>query len=126
MATCQADAALQAVSVGGFWQGFAPLGTTGLYTLIVQQAAPDVNTLFAVRVFTNLLLQIKAVGVSSNYADIITAANRIDSLFQNKRNISLSPGYMLSSWRESEISYDEVVSGVQYSHLGGLYHIQLQ
>jgi hypothetical protein len=120
------DAALVATAIGGIWQGNAPIGTSGLYVSIGQQSNTDVNTMNAVRVFSSILLLIKAVSLSSDFVNLTTAANRIDALFQGQKNIALSPGYMLSSYREQEISYEEVSVGNQYSHLGGLYRVLLQ
>jgi hypothetical protein len=126
VARAKGDTALVAVAVGGIWQGFAPIGTTGLYVQISQQATTDVNTINAFRVFSSILLLIKAVSKSSDFDNIVIATNRIDALFKDQKNIALSPGYMLSSYREQEIAYEELVSGVQESHLGGLYRILLQ
>jgi hypothetical protein len=122
----KADTALVAVAIGGIYQGNAPIGTSGLWVSIGQQSNTDVNTMNALRVFSSILLLIKAVSLSSDYDNIVIAANRIDALFQNQKNIALSPGYMLSSYREQSISFDEIVSGVQKSHLGGLYRVLLQ
>jgi hypothetical protein len=120
------DAQLVAASPGGIWQGNAPMGTVGLYVSIGQQGNTDVNTMNAVRVFSSILLLIKAVSKSSDFDNIVIAYNLIDALFKKQVNIALSPGYMLSSYREQEVSYETLESGVQYSHLGGLYRVLLQ
>lgn len=122
----KADATLVTTCTGGIWQGNAPMGTIGLYTSITQQSSTDVNTMNAVRVFSRILLLIKAVSKSSDHGNIVIAANRIDALFHGQKNVALSPGYMLSSYREQEVAYETVESGVQYSHLGGLYRVLLQ
>ena len=124
--TMQADSALMAAAPGGAWQGFAPIGTTPPFALVAQQVATDVLTMNAVRLFVHLLLQIKAVGPSNNYAALVTIADRIDALFKNQRNVALSSGGVLASYREQSLAYDELVNGAQWSHLGGLYHIELQ
>jgi len=110
----------------GVFQGFAAQGTVAPYVLIVQQAAPDALTMQGVRLFTRLLMQIKMIGPSSNYAALVTGAGRIDTLFKDKRNVALSQGGVLSCYRQESLAYDEISSGVQFSHLGGLYHIDLQ
>lgn len=126
VARAKADTSLVAVATGNIWQGNAPQGTTGLHVSIGQQSNTDINTMNAVRVFSSILLLIKAVSKSSDFDNIVMAANRIDALFQNQKNIALSPGYMLSSYREQEVSYEEMSLGMQYSHLGGLYRVLLQ
>lgn len=131
ISTQKADTALIAKAIGGCWQEHAPMGTLAPYTLTIEQANTDVLTLNAYRVFASLLLQIKAVGPSSNYDDLVIIANRIDALFSGPdgtgiKNVPLSPGYMLSSYRESEISNGELVGGASWSNLGGLYRVLIQ
>jgi hypothetical protein len=124
--TMIADAALTAAATGGVWQGYADINTTGPYALFTQQAGSDVLTINAVRLFTHLLLQIKAVGPASNYPTLVTIANRIDALFGRVGPITLSPGVVLAAHREQTLAYEELINGAQWSHLGGLYQIDLQ
>lgn len=127
-ATATADTSLMAAATGGVWQGNADIGVTAPYVSYGQQAGTDVLTMQAVRLFTHLLVQIKAIGPSSNYAALVTIANRIDALFKDVRNVALATGFMLSSYREQTIAYEDpqLINGAQWSHLGGLYHIDLQ
>lgn len=126
VATAQADSALMAAAPGGVWETFADIGTATPYVQIVQQSSSDVNTMNAVRLFTDKLLQIKAIGPSSGYSALVTVADRIDTLFKSVRNVALSSGGILACYREQEIAYDELVNGASVSHLGGLYRIELQ
>ena len=127
MSTCTADTALMAVATGGVWQGFADLGVTAPYVLFVQQAMPDTMTLTGLRLFSRGLFQIKMVGPAASYAALVTGADRIDALFKNARSVALSPsGGILASYREQSLSYDELPNGIHYSHLGGLYTIDVQ
>lgn len=127
VSTAKADSALMAVAVGGVWETFADIGTPMPYMLAVPQTNNDVLTMNKVRVFTHNLFQIKMVGPASVYDDLVIGADRIEVLFADQRNIALSPGYMLSSYRESELAYGELRNDVLHvSHLGGLYHIELQ
>ena len=89
-------------------------------------SSQDMLTVNVKRLFSNPLLQIKAVGPSSQYAALVTIANRIDTLFGRANLAALSVGGVLSCYREQELTYDELVNGQAWSHLGGLYHIQLQ
>jgi len=125
-AAMRADSALMAQAAGGVWQGYAPIGTPAPFALVSQQAATDVLTVNAVRLFVHILLQIKAMGPSSNYAALVIIADRIDALFKDKRSITLPSGGVLASYREQSLAYDELVNGQAWSHLGGLYHIELQ
>lgn len=122
----EADSALMAAAPGGVWETFADIGTAMPYVQIVQQSSTDVLTMNAVRLFTDKVLQIKVVGLSSGYAALVTAADRIDTLFKSVRNVALSSGGILACYRDGEIAYDELVNGASVSHLGGLYRIELQ
>lgn len=127
-AMMKADSALVAAATGGIWQGFAPIGTALPYALVTKQSDHDVLTLNANRVMSHMLLQIKAVGSTSDYDTLEIIANRIDALF-GKQDASTPPtgGIVLGTYRESQISYEEAPApGVQISHLGGLYDIDLQ
>ena len=126
VSTMKADTALIAAATGGIWQGFADIGAVAPYALISQQAGNDMITMNARRLFSHLKMQLKAVGPATGYAALVTIADRIDTLFGRVGPVSLTPGYVLSSYRESPLSYEEIVSGVQYSHLGGIYHILLE
>jgi hypothetical protein len=127
--TMQADSALMAVATGGVYREFAPVDTMAPYALVGMQAGTDVLTVNAVRLFTHLVLQIKAVGPSGtggNYAALVTIADRIDALFKSVRSVALPSGGVLACYREQTIAYGEEVNGSPWSHLGGLYSIELQ
>ena len=116
-----------AVATGGIWQGFADLGVTAPYVLIVQQSMVDTMTLTGLRLFSRGLFQIKAVGPNAIYATLVTIADLIDGHFKNARSVALSPsGGILASYREQELSYPDEVNGVAWTHLGGLYTIDVQ
>jgi hypothetical protein len=122
----QADSALMAAAIGGVWQDYAPIGTAPPFVIVSQQVSNDVLTVNAVRLFTNKLMQIKAIGPAANFAALVTIADRIDALFKSVRDVGLGVGGVLSCYREQEISYSELINGAQWSHLGGLYAINLQ
>jgi hypothetical protein len=124
--TMTADSALMAVAVGGVWLSYAPIGTVAPFAVFDQQAGTDVLTMNAVRLFVDILLQIKMIGPASNFAALVTGANRIDALFKSVRDVGLSTGGILACWREQTLSYSELINGAAWHHLGGLYHIQLQ
>ena len=125
--TCTADTTLMAAATGGVWMDKADQGTIAPYVLIVQQSMVDTMTLTGLRLFVRGLFQIKAIGPTAQYATLVTIADRIDALFKNARSVALSPsGGILASYREQSLAYDELVNGIQYSHLGGLYTIDVQ
>lgn len=124
--TMRADTALTAAASGGVWQGSADSGTVGPIVIVNQQAGTDALTMNAARLFVNILMQIKAIGPTSNYAALVTIADRIDALFKRVGPVGLSTGGVLSSFREQTLSYNEIINGKPYAHLGGLYRIYLQ
>lgn len=128
VAAMKADTALMAAATGGVHQGFAPIGTTAPYALVTKQSDRDVLTMNATRVFSHMLLQIKAVGLTSDYDTLEIIANRIDALFGREgASTPATGGIVLETYRESQISYEEnTPPGAQISHLGGLYDIDLQ
>lgn len=125
--TMVADSALMAVATGGVWLSYAPIGTVAPFAVFDQQSATDVLTSAAVRIKVHILVQIKMVGPASNYAALVTGANRIDALFKDVRNVGLSGGgAILACYREQSLSYPELINGAAWHHLGGLYHIESQ
>jgi len=127
--TMQADSALMAAATGGMYQGLAPIDTIAPFVIVSQQVGTDVLTMNATRLFVHILLQIKALGPSGpggNYAALVTIADRIDALFKRVGPVPLSSGGVLACWREQALAYNELVNGQPWSHLGGLYHIELQ
>ena len=118
-----------AAATGGVFREYAPMDTVPPFALVVQQSSVDVNTMNGTRLFTNKLMQIKALGPSGpggNYTALVTICDRIDALFKNVRDIGLPSGGVLACYRESEIAYGEIVNGQPWSHLGALYRIELQ
>ncbi len=127
--TMQADSALMAAATGGIFQGYAPELTMPPFIMVNQQAATDVLTVNAVRLFVRILLQIKVLGPSGsggNYGVLVTIADRIDALFKSVRSVGLPSGGVLACYREQSVAYSELINEQPWSHLGGLYHIELQ
>jgi len=124
--TMQADSALMTVAVGNIWLAFAPIGTVPPFVIMSQQSATDVLTVNAVRLFTDILMQIKMIGPATNYAAVVAGADRIDALFKSVRSVGLGTGGVLCCYREQIVSYSELINGAAWHHLGGLYHIELQ
>src|SRR5574340_157939 len=126
--TAKADTALMAAAVGGVWIDSADQTVTAPYMLAAQQSGTDTNTANAHRLFSRLLVQIVAIGPSSQYAALTTIADRIDALFGSVRSFGLpGGGSVLECWRLQPLAYPEpLVNGRAWSRLGGLYMIDLQ
>lgn len=127
--TMEADSALMAAATGGIYREYAPIDTPAPFVIVAQQVGTDVLTVNAIRLFTSLLLQIKMLGPSGpggNYAALVVGADRIDALFKSVRSVGLGTGGVLACYREQSIAYGELVNQQPWSHLGGLYRIELQ
>lgn len=125
--TLRADSALMAAATGGVYQGYADISVIPPYALYTQQAGTDILTMNALRLWTSILMQIKMIGPASQFTALVTGADRIDALFKLVRATALpGSGGVLEAHREQTIAYEELINGAQFSHLGGLYRIDLQ
>lgn len=126
--TLRADSALMVAATGGVWQEVADIGTQPPYVIYAKQSDIDVSTANAIRLWASMLMQIKAVGPTAQWAAMVIIANRIDALFKDVRDVGLvgSAG-VLNSHREQQIAMgDPLIAGVAWTNLGGLYRINLQ
>jgi hypothetical protein len=125
-----ADSQLVAAASGGIHKGVASIGVITPFMSYGRQAGSDRLTLAAVRIWTDILMLIQMVGPSSSEVALEAGADRIDALFKDRRNVAIpgGGGSVLACYREQEVAYDDPqpVNGVQWSHLGGLYRIELQ
>ena len=127
--TLQADATLATLAPGGIHRSIAPNGTPTPVIIISLQSGIDVVTVAGVRLMTNALYQIKAVGPASDMQSIVNAASQLDIVLggsQGIRNITVNGGgYVLSCVREIPLAYDDtqLVVGQLWTYLGGMYRI---
>lgn len=80
MAVLGADSTLLGYATGGIWREEVDAGTLPPYVILTFMAGTDVLTMNAVRLMTQPLYQIKAVGPASLASQVISAASRIDQL----------------------------------------------
>ena len=123
--TLSSDSQLQGYASGGTWRGMAPVSTVPPFTVMSFMSATDTLTMNRVRLLSNPLIQVKASGPSSLTAQIGQAASRIDTLLKRVSG-STSDGLILSCSQESPLMLDELVNGVQWTNIGGLYRLQIQ
>lgn len=107
--------------VNGIWTGVAPEGVSPDFCILQPQSMPDVLTATATRIMSRNLYQVKIVGPVSDYANISRAYDRADQLLALVRN----SGGIIACFRESSIYLPEVVDGVPWVNLGGMYRVEI-
>ncbi len=108
---------------------YAYIATSGaVFPLVVysHQGSRDVRGVGPTRIMASLVYQVKVIGKGSaaGFGAIKAVADRIDALLQGA-NGSVVDGRVLSCVREQGISYVEQDAVDVYSHLGGLYRLQV-
>jgi len=105
----------------------APEGAVFPFVVYCRQAGHDVMGVGAARIMASEVYQVKVVGKAAtvSFGTIKPIADRIDTLLQGASG-TVVDGRVLSCVREQGISYVENSGSDVYSHLGGLYRIQVQ
>jgi hypothetical protein len=126
MATLQNDATYMSLSPSGVWRGIAPVGTVMPFGSITLQSGNDVLTANARRIFVNAIYQLRATGLAGNTAAIAALAAQIDTLLERPPYGYAAGGVVISAYREATIWLDEDIGSDKYTHIGGLYRLQIQ
>jgi len=122
-ATLANDTQLSTSAPGGVFAYLAPDGTTTPYVVFsLQSPGNDSLTMNAVRLLTNPLYQVVAVGESSKMSDIVAAASRIDDLMKRTSG-TVTGGYIAACYREQPVQKAEIINTVIWRSLGGLYRL---
>jgi hypothetical protein len=118
------DASLAAVVGTRIYSDLAPDGAALPMVVYQMQAANDLMTNGAARVWANTLFLVRGVAQRVSYdGDLITMANRIDAVLHGASG-SNAEGNVWECVRERPFRLTEVgADGKQYRHLGGLYRI---
>lgn len=125
-ATLDADVDLR-TALGGpnrVWQEEADQGAPMPYAVFIYQGGSDVWGHGAARVMANLLYLVKVVGIGS-FAELRTAADRIDAALQGKSGVA-ADGQVFGCVRERIVRYPERHEGKTYRHRGGMYRLYAQ
>jgi|SRR5690242_7007428 hypothetical protein len=124
--TLRADATFMA-QVQGVYQGMAPdVAYTKPFCVMSYQSGQDTNTATgAYRILSRLIMQVQIVGLGSDGAAVRAAFARMDGVLMPIGRALLEHGGTLALYRTSTISYEESVSGAIWTHLGGLYRVEV-
>lgn len=123
--TLSGDANLANYAPGGIHRGFAQPGTVVPFVVMGYQAGSDTLTMNAVRVASQPLLQIKAVGPASMSMQVGQAASEIDDMLKRTSG-SAAGGLILAFYRETPLFLDQEVNGEPWVDIGGLYRSIIQ
>lgn len=121
--TLSGSPAVVAALPGGVWLGVAPLGTPTPYGIYGHQGGADVSGVAGVRLLSNGIYQVVAYGPLSNYAAVSSAADAIDAAIQRQSGAAGSDATTLGCVREQPLALQEVVNGVVWARIGGLYRL---
>lgn len=122
--TLGGDATLQALVAGGIgvYESVAPEGSAFPSIVFQILAGHDVMVTNATRLFSELVVLVKAVTNVASFAAIAPIAARIDLLL-HKGSGTTSDGQTWGSVREQPFRLAEVSNGIQYRSSGGLYRL---
>jgi hypothetical protein len=123
--TLSIDATLLSLAPGGVYRALAPPVTATPYVIISYQAGTDIVNFRGVRGLASMLYQAKVVGPSNNTANLATAAARIDTVITTADQVSVTGGIIKACFRAQPLQVDELVTGEQWSNIGGLYRIMV-
>lgn len=118
--TLSADATLMGY-LTWFGPGLAPAGTLPDFCTITPMASKSVLTAFGVKVMANGLYHVKVSGPEADYSNIETAYNQILTDIGLVRTTS----GILACYQEQDIYIQELVAGVPWINLGGLFRIEV-
>jgi hypothetical protein len=108
--------------VSGVYTGIAPEDSTPDYCIIIPQALPKVLAATGQVIMTRALFQVKVVGPEADYdGNLSSAYDRMLTLIGLVRSTS----GILACYQEQDMYINEVVDGVPWCNLGGLFRVEI-
>lgn len=128
--TLSGDATLASYAPGGVWRSLAPPSSAAPFVIVSHQASVDKLTMNAIRLWSEVVYQVKAVGPgnAAMIAQLVSAAAEIDALLKRPPVTTTTDGKggILACYREQALELDELVDGELWTNIGGLYRLQIQ
>lgn len=121
-----ADTALAALVAGRIYGYQADQGAPLPVVVFQQQSGVDLLAPGPVRIWSNLLYLVKAIGQGTGWAGVAPIAARIDAVLHGAQGPGPGPGQVYICYREQPFTLAETQAGVQYRHLGGVYRLFVQ
>lgn len=113
------------IPVARHFSGPAPSGTAFPYIRADFLTSPDLQALGAIRVWSRPRYNVYVVDKAGSFVPLEAAAGEIDQALQSGFGIARGAS-IRDCEREAVYSKIEIVSGVQYRHLGGRYAMRVQ
>lgn len=125
-ATLSGDNTLMGYAPGGVWRVEAPPGTATPFVVIAHQSGSSTDTVAfgGVRLFSEMLFRVEAIGVAKNWTALTNAASRIDALLTVTQQTAVTGGTILSSFRVQPTEDDPLIEGGVQTNIGGIYKIR--
>lgn len=123
-ATLSADATLAGLVADRISGTLSPELLELPYVTFLMQSSRDVSEVSGIRISTDNLYIVKAVGQTSTWDDLAPIASRIDYLIHRPGSVMIQGSGSLTCIREMVHQQAEVDEGLQYRHLGGIYRIR--
>jgi hypothetical protein len=129
------DATLTSLAPGGIWRSIADDGVATPFVVFNHQAGSDTTNMSGYRLFDEALFVIKAVGEATKTQAVHDAFAQADALLGGTNTgpasgvVSVSSvmvGKVLSCYRETSLIQDEIVEGVKWVNIIGVYRLQVQ
>lgn len=121
-----ADTPLMALMTGGVWRNLAPANTPPPYCIFQKQSGRDVSTVAGIRIMDNLLYTVKCVGLKTTYVATLAAAAAYVDADLHRKSGTVTGASIFACTRQEPFSLDELVAGIEYTHLGGTYRLFVQ
>lgn len=115
----------------GIFQVMAPPGAGNAtqqpapYALLILQSGQEILSAVATRLRSDLLYQVKIVGPASASPALHAAYARADALLMPNGQPLRNAGGTLALYRTATLSVGELVNGVLWLNVGGLYKVEI-
>jgi hypothetical protein len=127
MSVLSGDSTFVSQASGGIWrakvpaEASPPLGSPPYCVLIYQTGSDTMR--FGGRAYSGMLFQARMVGPALSSAALETAAARMDTLLTLTAETAVTGGTIKSCYRSQPLQLDELVEGVEWTNIGGLYRM---
>ena len=113
---------LLTLGTAGVFQDLAPEGAVPPYVVFNAQSPSVPQYTYTAVAFENTIYQVKGVTQGPSKAAGGTIAHQIDAAL-NDAAVTVTGYTLLKCRRLQDVDFTEVVSGVRFSHIGGLFRV---